>query len=226
MFRRLRSILLMGVFSLSAPLHADPLLDISLFQVASYTNGFSRGFDLKVDMQISDSGQVTNAVMNLQQGTGKPTKRFGQEWIGVPLTGSMVIKKEKIEVRFLHLYDLRTKQFQYSIDLSDETVTSYQWTNVPRSMQLGQKVKVGAVTEKDQAGKPISSGDVEFLLAKVGNGFEFCTIETTKNFETKEQEMTRDCDQFDSSKKIIRSAIEIRLGTQSVITGTGKIRLK
>lgn len=55
MFGRLRSILLMGVFSLSAPLHADPLLDISLFQVASYSNGFSRGFDLKVDMQISDS---------------------------------------------------------------------------------------------------------------------------------------------------------------------------
>ena len=63
--------------------------------------------------------------MNVQQGTGKPTKRFGQEWIGVPLTGSMVIKKEKIEVRFLQLYDPRTKQLQHSIDLSDEIYAAW-----------------------------------------------------------------------------------------------------
>jgi hypothetical protein len=225
MFGRLRSILLMGVFSLSAPLHADPLPDISLFQVASYTNGFSRGFDLKVDMQISDSGQVTKAVMNIQQGTGQPTKRFGQEWIGVPLTGSMVIQKEKIEVRILDLYDPKTKQLQHSIDLSDVTVTSYQWVNIPKSMQPGQKVKVGSVIQTDQAGKPISSGDVEFSLAKVASGFEFCKIETTRNIETKELDMTRDCDQFDSRKNIIGSAFELRLGTQSVASGAGKIRV-
>ncbi|CAM8634163.1 hypothetical protein MCEMIE11_00728 [Burkholderiales bacterium] len=226
MFSPLRSIFLAGFFSLSASLQANTLVDISPFQVASYTNSFTKGFDLRVDMQISDSGQVTNAAMNIQQSIGKSTKRFGQDWIGVQLTGDMVIQAEKMEVRFLDLYDPKTKQLRHSIDLSDDTVTSYQWVNVPTSMQPGQRLKVGTLTEKDKSGKIILMGDVEFLLAKVSSGFEFCTIETSNNLESKEREMTKDCDQFDSNKKITGSAIEVRLGTQSTTTGTGKIRFK
>lgn len=222
----LRSILLISVFSLSGSLHAGPVVDIGVFQVANYTNGFSRGFDLRVDMQISDSGQVTKAVMNIQQGTGKPTKRFGQDWTGVQVTGDTIIREEKMEVRFLDLYNPKTKLLQHSIDLDGETVTSYQWINPPKSMQAGQKLKVATVSEKDQTGKTVLSGDVEFLLAKAAKGFEFCTIETTKNTDTSEREIVKTCEQFDSNKKITGLAYEVRLGSHSVTTGTGKIRLK
>jgi hypothetical protein len=222
----LRSILLISVLSLNGPLHAGPVVDIGAFQVATYTNGFSRGFDLKVDMQIADSGQVTKAVMNIQQGTGKPTKKFGQDWIGVQVTGDTIIREEKMELRFLDLYDSKTKLLQHSIDLDDETVTSYRWMDPPQSMQAGQRLKVATVSEKDQTGKIILSGDVEFLLVKAVQGFEFCTIETTKNADTSEREITKTCEQFDSNRKITGVAFEVRLGSQSITTGTGKIRLK
>ena len=151
---------------------------------------------------------------------------MGKDWLGVPLTGSVLAEKEKLDLRFLDLYDSKTLQLQHSIDLSNETTTSYQWTNVPRSMRLGQRLRVGTVMEKDLSGKILSTGDVEFFLSKFGDGFEFCTIEISKNEESKEQEMTKDCDRFDSNKRIVGTSIEVNLGSQSVTTATGKIRFK
>jgi hypothetical protein len=138
----------------------------------------------------------------------------------------MMIEKEKIDVRWLDLYDLNTLRLHHSVDLSDESITSYEWTNVPISMQVGQKLKVGTVMEKDSSGKTLSSGDVEFILSKRNGILEFCTLETVRNIESKEQEITKECDLFDSSKRIVGTSIEIKLGPQLSTTGLGKIRVK
>jgi hypothetical protein len=215
-----------GTFFLSGSLHASEMIEIAPFRVAGYTNGFTKGFDVSVEMRMMEAGQVTRFMMTIRQLPGKPTKRLGNDWLGVPLSGSVVLEREKIDVSSLDLYDSYTLQLQHSIDLSDDSMSSYQWANVPTSMRLGQRLKVGTVTEKDSSGKTLSSGDIDFVLSKFGDGFEFCTIETVKNIESKELEMTKDYDRFDSSKRIVGTSIEVKLGPRSITTGTGKIRVK
>jgi hypothetical protein len=224
--RSLCSAILGIVFLGGSPLHASEMIEIAPFRVSGYTKGFTKGFDVSVEMKMMEAGQIAKATMTIQQLPGKPTKKLGGDWIGVPLAGSMMIEKEKLDVRFLDLYEPTTLQLKHSIDLSDESMSSYEWTSVPRSMRLGQKLKVGTVTEKDSSGKTLSSGDVEFILSKFNDGFEFCTLETVKNIESKEQEITKDCDRFDSNKRIVSTSIEVKLGPQSITSGTGKIRVK
>jgi hypothetical protein len=225
MFYRPLCSVIFGTFFLSGALHASEMIEIAPFRVAGYTDKFAKGFDVNIQMKIMGSGQFTKATMTIQQLPGKPTKRLGGDWIGVSLTGRTVIEKEKLAVRYLDLYDEKTLQLQYSIDLSDQSISSYQWTNVPKSMWLGQKIKVGAVVEKDSSGKTLASGDVDFILSRVGDGFEFCTVEIVKNTESKEVEITKDCDLFDSSKRIVGTSIEVKLGSQSITTGTGKVQV-
>lgn len=191
-----------------------------------YTKSFTKGFDASVEIKIMEDDRVTNATFLAEMLPGKPTRKFGGDWLGVPFSGSMMIEKEKIDVRFLELYDLNTLRLHHSVDLSDESVTSYQWTNVPISMRVGQKLKVGTVMERDSSGKTLSSGDVEFILSKLSGILEFCTLETVRDIESKEQEITKDCDLFDSNKRIVGTSVQIKLGPQSTTTGIGKIRFK
>ena len=215
-----------GTLFLSGALNASEMIEIAPLGVAGYTENFSKGFDVNIQMKMARSGQVAKAKMTIQQLPGKPEKRLGGDWIGVNLTGSIFINKEKFDVRYLDLYDQRTFRLQHSIDLSEQSISSYQWTNVPESMWVGQKIKVGTVVEKDSSGKTLSSGDVDFVLSRVGDGFEFCTLKIVKNTESKEQEITKDCDLFDSSKRIVGTTIEVKLGSQWITSGAGKIRVK
>lgn len=226
MIRSFFSLLLVGTLCLSNQLHANTLFDISSFQVDGYTKNFTKEFDIKMDLIIQDSGKITEIVGFINQSTAKTTNKFGQSWIGVFLTGQFVIEDEKIHQSFLLLYDPKTKRLHHLIDSNDGTMSSYEWKNVPKYMQDGERIKVGIVNEKDPDGKIILVGDVEFQFSKDNNGFEFCTIETNNNLETKQQEITKECDQFDFMKKIVGVKVEVMLGDYSTTTGTGKIILK
>lgn len=216
--------LVLHVFA--TPLHANPSIDITPFLATSYTDGFRRAFDLKLDFQLLEAGQVTKGVMNIQHAEGRAVSFLGQEWIGVEQTGETVINGDKSVIRILLLYDPRTKLQGHSIDLSDESVTTYQWASNPRSLPVGRRTKVGTVIEKDKSGRVVSSGEFDLLVTRLGTGFQICTIETSKKMETSEIETLKDCGQFDAKKQITHSLIELRTGTQSVLTGAGRIRIR
>jgi hypothetical protein len=226
MFRRLHYVLVLALQLFVGPLHANTSIEISPFLVTGYTDGFKRGFESKLEFKLLEAGEITKGVMLVQQAEGKGRKLFGQDWISVASTARTVIKGEKLEIRTLDLYDTKTHLKVHSIDLRDESVTTYQWSSPLKSMLPGQRTKVGTVIEKDRAGKVVSNGVVEFLLTKRVGGFEFCTIETNKKSGTTEVEIVKDCDHFDDKKNITHYLIEIKTGTQSVMTGSGNIRIK
>jgi hypothetical protein len=226
MYRRSLSGVILGALFLVGSLNASEMIEITPFTAAHYTNSFTRGLDGNLEVKVSEAGQVKKARMTIQQFPGKPTKRFGSDWLGVTSAGIMISGEEKIDVRFLDLYDPKSLQIQHSIDLSDDSVSSYQWTKFPSSIRSGQKVKVGNLIQKDSSGKTLSSGDVEFILSKLSDGFEFCTIETMIGTKTKGKEINKECIRFDSSRRIIDASIWIKSGPDSITTGSGKISIK
>ena len=73
--------LFLGFFVPAGLTNANPLIEISPFKVTGYTNAFTRGFDFKGEMEISDTGRTTKAAITIQQDKGKQTKKLGQHWI-------------------------------------------------------------------------------------------------------------------------------------------------
>lgn len=200
-------------------------LEILPFTNAGYTSNFSKSFEAEIDMKFSEANEVIDSKMNLKQSPGTHAKLFEKDWISVSLNGDVFIEKEQTQLNFIDYYHPVTKHLHYSIDLSDKTITTYEWTNFPKYLRVGQRVRVGVVNERTESGKLTSYGDVDVSLNKTSQGFEFCTIEMSINVESKESSLLKDCDEFDHSKNIIGANFEMKTAGKNVARAKVKIKI-
>lgn len=204
---------------------ASTQLEILPFTNAGYTSNFSKSFEVEFDMQISEANQVIDSKINLKQSPGIHAKLFEKDWISVSLNGDVFIEKEQTQLNFIDYYHPVTKLLHHTIDLGDKSITTYEWATFPKYLRIGQRLRVGTVNERTESGKLTSYGDVDILLNKTPQGFEFCTIEMSFKVESKESSLLKDCDEFDLNKNIIGANIEIKTAGKTVARAKGKIKI-
>ena len=93
-------------------------------------------------------------------------------------------------------------------------------------MKSDQVIAVAQLTKRGKDGKIIEKGIVEWSLVAAPTGYEFCHIEKTTELKTKEQSVSRDCDVFDTSRRIVGGYIEITIDKGLKISGGGPVRLR
>ena len=201
------------------------VVEIKDFYISSYTNSFTRGLEINLRMQMKSDGKKTSSELVLFQDRGAATRRFDSEWVGVAQYGHMLIGDEKTPLSILNLFDPASLRLIHSIDMEDLSITSYEWTNVPKSMRLGETITVGRVSERSPDDRLTSQGIVQFRLRKTRLGYEFCTIENATELESKEKNIVRDCDLFDVNKKLIGNRLEMLLGKSLRFSGRGEIKI-
>ncbi len=204
---------------------ASSQFEILPFTNAGYTSNFSKSFEIEFDMKISEADQVVDLKLNLKQSPGTHAKLFEKDWIRVSLSGDMFIEKEQTQLNFIDYYHPVTKLLHYSIDLSDKSITTYEWATFPKYLRIGERARVGTVNERTESGKLTSYGNVDIFLNKTPQGFEFCTIEMSLNVESKETSLIKDCDEFDLNKNIIGINVEKKTADKTVAKAKGRIKI-
>jgi len=199
---------------------------IEPFRPHSYTSGFTKGLEYEIELSgrsenIEMSGQAT-----FSQDIGRKISRFGREWIGVNYKGFFKLDEEIIDVNGIDLYDIKTNLKTYSIDVNDGEITQYVWRKIPEKMKSEQVIEVAQLSKRDKGGKILERGTVEWSLVAAPTGYEFCQIEKTIELKTKEESVSRDCDVFDTSKRIVGGYIEVTFEKNIKISGGGPVKLR
>ncbi len=199
---------------------------IEPFRPHSYTSGFTKGFDYEIELSGKSENILMSGQLTYAQDAGKKVSRFGKEWTGVTYKGFLKLNDEKIDVNGIDLYDTKTNLKTYSIDVNDGEITHYVWRKIPEKMKSDQVIAVAQLTKRGKDGKIIEKGIVEWSLVAAPTGYEFCHIEKTTELKTKEQSVSRDCDVFDTSRRIVGGYIEITIDKSLKISGGGPVRLR
>jgi len=210
---------------MASSVSASSQFEIRPFTNHGYTSNFSKGLDIELDMKISEFDQVIYSKLNLKQSPGMHVKLFEKDWISVSLNGNMFIDKEQTKLNFIDYYHPVTKLLHYTIDLGDKSITTYEWTNFPKYLRIGQRMRVGSVNERTESGQLTSYGNVDILLSKLPQGFEFCTIEISFDVESKENSFLKDCDEFDLNKNITGTNIEIKVENKTIAKARGRVKI-
>ena len=170
-------------------------------------HGYTRGFTKELECEIELSGKTGSIVMSGQstyvQDVGKKISRFGREWTGVTYKGLLRFNEEKIDINGIDLYDIKTNLKTYAIDANDGEITQYVWRRIPEKLKSEQVITVAQFSKRNKSGKTIERGTVEWSLIVAPTGYEFCQIEKTIELKTEEEYESRDCDVFDTSKRIV-----------------------
>jgi hypothetical protein len=213
-------------FTKMAYCQANGYYFIEPFRLHSYTAGFTKGLEYSFEL----SGQNENIVMNGQytytQDVGRKVSRFGKEWIGVSHKGLFKYNEEKNNVNGIDLYDIGTKSKIYSIDNNDGEINQYVWGKIPEKMKSGETIVVARFSKRGKDKKVRGTGSVEWSFTAAPTGYEFCQIEKTIELKRKEESESRDCEIFDSTRKIVGGYIEIMIEKSLQISGGGPIKLR
>ncbi len=212
--------------ALSVNAQAIELIEISPFLRKAYTNNFTKGTDISIDLSTVADGTKSEDKLIVSQSPGKSIKKYGKEWISVDFTGAMKFLGEETTVRGMELYHPTSGLLQYIVDFDDDSVENYRWINMPKSMKSGEMKQVGKVNEKTKNGKLISSGTLALKVEKIKDGYRFCTIQTSTDVATKEKMVIYDCELFDDQKIINGTYVEFRFEKNVVLSGTGEIKLR
>lgn len=199
---------------------------IEPFRPHSYTSGFTKGLEYEFELSGKDgyillSGQAKNL-----QEAGRKISRFKKDWIGVTYKGFVKLNEEKMDTNDIFLYDIKTNLKKYSIDLNDGEITHYVWRKIPDKMKSEQVIVVAQLSKRGKDGKIFERGTLEWSLVAAPTGYEFCQIEKTIMLKTKEENVWRDCDIFDTSRRIVGGYIEATLGKSIKITGGGPVKFR
>ena len=218
------------LFSITVGVQAnqEEMFDIAPFLPFSYTQGFTKEVEWTIDMKMGDPSLSVemDARLIIGQSRGKPINKFDKNWIGVLAAGKTVIDDEIVDVRALDLYAPESKMQVYSINLIDESVTYYEWGQMPTRMRSGELRTVGKITERSKAGELLSSGEIRYAFKKKDTGYELCYIEKTVQIESKSTQVARMCDVFDNTKKPTDIHFEIRDSLGMSGKGSGPVRFR
>lgn len=199
---------------------------IDPFRPHGYTSGFTKGLEYEIELSGKSESIVMNGQSTYVQDAGKKISRFGKEWTGVTYKGFLKFNEEKIDINGIDLYDIKTNLKAFSIDANDGEVTQYVWRKIPEKMKSEQVITVAQFSKRNKSGKTIEKGTVEWSLVVATTGYEFCQIEKTIELKTKEESESRDCDVFDTSKRIVGGYIEITFDKTLKISGSGPVKLR
>lgn len=199
---------------------------IEPFRPHSYTSGFTKGFDYEIELSGKNENIVMSGQSTYAQDAGKKVSRFGKEWTGVTYKGFLKLNDAKINLNGIDLYDTKTNLKTYSIDVIDGEITHYVWRKIPEKMKSDQVIAVAQLTKRSKDGKIIEKGMVEWSFVAAPTGYEFCHIEKTTELKIKEESVSRDCDVFDTSRRIVGGYIEITIDKGLKISGGGPVRLR
>jgi hypothetical protein len=199
---------------------------IEPFRPHGYTSGFTKGLEYEIELSGKSENFVVNGQWTYVQDVGKKISRFGKEWTGVTYKGFFKFNEEKIDINGIDLYDIKTNLKTYSIDTNDGEITQYVWRKFPEKMKSEQVATVAQFSKRNKSGKTIGQGTVEWSLVAAPTGYEFCEIEKTIDLKTKEESESRDCDVFDTSKRIVGGYIEITIDKTLKISGSGPVKLR
>ena len=199
---------------------------IEPFRPHGYTSGFTKGLEYEIELSGKSENFVVNGQSTYVQDVGKKISRFGKEWTGVTYKGFLKFNEEKIDINGIDLYDIKTNLKTYSIDANDGEITKYVWLKIPEKMKSEQVITVAQFSKRDKGRKTIEKGTVEWRLVVAPTGYEFCQIEKTIELKTKEESESRDCDVFDTSKRIVGGYIEITIDKTLKISGSGPVKLR
>lgn len=217
-------LLLFALFSLSA--QAEIQVDISPFLIKNYSDNFIKKFKISYDIEIIEKGEVINGKMVTKISNGKVITKFNQDWLGISTSAQMVLKNEKLSTNLLDLYDLKSKDLSYTIDLEDSEITKYEWNKKPKFMKSGQILSTGKSATKAANGKVVSIGEIFYKFSVLREGYEFCTIEHETELESKFKNVSADCDLFDKNKKFVGNKVEIVIAEQYTLKGLGTVEIE
>lgn len=205
--------------------NANNQIDVTPFYAKNYSNNFTNKYNISFDIEWTEKTVTSKGKMFGKVSNGKEVMKFKQSWIGVLMTGDVIFGDEKSSSTMLDLYDTKTKLLAYSIDLEDEETTKYEWKKLPKLMKSGHSLKTGKTKKTTQDGKLISTSEISYKLKAVNQGYEFCTIEQEIVLESKEKNITTECDVFDSKKNIVGHNIDIMVGNQYVLRAIGRVEI-
>lgn len=207
-------------------LYASNQIDITPFYYSNYSNNFSLKFKYTFDVELhqKDLKNIGKILLNISE--GKTINQFGKEWIGVSNESQMIVNDEKIILRMVDLYDIKTKFISFTIDLDDNEITKYEWSKKPKFMKSGESLVVGRSTKRSSDQKLISSSEISYRLSVLPQGYEFCTIDKETELATKEKSVTFDCDLFDKQKKLIGNRLEVQTNNQQLLKGISKVEIE
>lgn len=199
---------------------------IEQFRLHSYTNTFTRGLEHSFELSGQSEKLVVNGQAIYTQDVGRKINRFGKEWTGVPYKGILKFNDEKIKVNGIDLYDIKTNLKIYSIDLNDGEIVHYIWLKIPEKMKNGEAIDVARFTKRGKNGKVLENGTLEWNLIVAPTGYEFCYVEKSIELKTKKESVSRECDVFDSSQKIVGGYLEMMIEAGLKISGGGPVKLR
>jgi hypothetical protein len=223
--------ILLNFFSLilltfASNLCAATQIDITPFYFSNYSNNFSSKFRFIFDLEIHDKETIYNGTILVNINNGKPINLFGKDWISVLYESETIANNEKVSLKMMDLYDLKTKNIAFTIDLNDDEITKYDWLKQPKLMKPGESVTVGKSIKRSTDKKIISSSEISYRLSVIPQGFEFCTIDKEIHLASKDNSVISDCDLFDKQKKLIGNRLEIKTNNRLTLKGAGKVEIE
>lgn len=201
-------------------------VDVAPYMPPAYTENFSRSVEFLATGKADGPTGAVKAVVSGTQKPGSRTNRFDREWIGVQSTGLLMFGDEKFDTAQLNLFDPKSGQQAYMIDLDDDSTTHYEWLAIPVRLTLGEAVNVGKLTAVTKENKLAAVGLLWLRATETKAGLEFCQIETVIEAEMWSKRVSEDCLIFDKARKPIASRASVETDGKKILEVSGPIKVR
>ncbi len=224
--QKLLKFILLALLISANNLYATNQIDVTPFYFSNYSENFSKKFKFLLDAEIYENGNMERAKILFVIENGHAVKQFDKNWIGVTNLIQIAVKDQNVSLKIIDLYDEKTKRIAFTVDMDDGEITKYEWIKQPKSMKPDESIVVGKSIKRSSEQKVISTSEISYKLVKRAQGYEFCSIDKEIEFESKNQNITYDCDLFDQQKRIIGNRIEAITNKQLTLKGMGRVEIE